>query len=303
MEEKRPRATGSLLLLLTCLFGATLFLRSPDLLLTPRFWAEEATHYYAPLQSANVETAFTLIINGNYQLLTNLIAYVATLFPAEYAAHVSSYASFAIALGMAVLLGWIAIQRNWPTAIACIAVVALALLPQGYEVYLSLTNAQWVCSVCMLFVLVLNLDSFSRPGYRVILMVSVLLGLTGVTSAMLAPAFLARRWFSPSPRHVVIGLILAGCAALQLAIILQADHPLRSFVFDGSVITRALVSQTIIAPLFGPSGYSEVLAAIKNENISHLAVPIVLLIGVAAPLAALAYDYRDAPEAVCSSTP
>ena len=37
MEEKRPRASGYLLLLLTYLFGATLFLRSSYLLLTPRF--------------------------------------------------------------------------------------------------------------------------------------------------------------------------------------------------------------------------------------------------------------------------
>jgi hypothetical protein len=262
LRPQAPRRIAFLVLL----FALVLFWRSPELLQNPRFWAEEGRCYYAPLQGADFFSTFGLIVRGNFQLLLNWIAYGATLVPARYAAHVTTYASLLPAAALAALVGAVSVQQRWPLALAGLIVVILALLPQGYEVYLTATNVQWILSVCVLLIAVIDAKNWKdshRYGAYAFAAVS---GLTGVCSAMLAPVFLVRRWISPSRPHFDIGLILGACAVVQAAVIVGHVHPDRSFPSSPLVLTLPVALQSILAPLIG-AGPVDHLAALPGNRL------------------------------------
>lgn len=100
-------------LLLVALFCAALFWRSPDLWVSPRFWAEEGKHYYAALQGESVFSMLTLVVRGNYLLLTNGVTYLATLTPATLAAHVTTYLSLLCLIFCIWLLSILSVQQGW----------------------------------------------------------------------------------------------------------------------------------------------------------------------------------------------
>ncbi|MFT3929007.1 MAG: hypothetical protein QM709_01815 [Spongiibacteraceae bacterium] len=252
--------------ILVALFWSTLFWRSPALFLSPRFWAEEGKYYYSNLQDENFFSTFTLIIRGNFQLLTNWIAYFATLVPAKFAAYVSTYISLLLLGFFAGLVGLLSIQRNWPPLLSGIVIVILALLPQGYEIYLTGTNVQWICPACLLVISLLDTKDWSSSRKIAIYIFAAISGLTGVCSAMLAPAFILRKCISPSQFHFKIGLILSCCAVLHGVIILANAHPDRTFPLDLFILTFPLALQSIWSPLIGGEAVDRVVILLGKEG-------------------------------------
>lgn len=244
---------------LALLFAGVLFWRSPGLLLGPRLWAEEGRHYYAALQGADFLSVFELVVRGNFQLLANAIAWCATLVPARYAAYVTTYASLLFAAALAALVGVLSMQQRWPLWLGGAIVAVLALLPQGYEIYLTATNVQWVCSACMLVLAVIDAQDWKSPQRGAAYAFAAVAGLTGVCSAMLAPVFLARRWLARSPAHFRIGLILTGCAMLQIAVILGRPHPDRAFPLSPLILTLPLALQSVLSPLLGAGAVDDLI--------------------------------------------
>lgn len=268
--NKLPATSGKYLYgFLIVLFAAALFLRSPLLFMSPRFWAEEGQFYYAQLQNDSIFSVVTLVVNGNYQFLINSIVFVATLVPAQYAAFVTTYLAFAITLILVIFVGIFAVQNSWPRVISATVVLILALLPQGYEIYLSATNLQWVCSATMLMVAVTQFDHgrVTSRGSISIFVLSIACGLTGVTSIMLAPFFLIRKWISPSPKHFAIGVILSICALIQLVVIFTHHHPDRALPTSGLILTAPILLQTILSPLIGVELVD--IIAVKLQTSSH----------------------------------
>lgn len=256
---------------LTISTGVFLFLtlilwRSPNLLLAPRFWAEEGVMYYAPLQDQGFFSASSLVVNGNFQLLTNWGAYFATWVPASYAAHVTTYLGLGVMICMVCIMGLIATQHQWSTPTFLISVAVLALLPHGYEIYLSTTNVQWVCSVCIFLMIAMKGDDLGKVPQTMFYGLALLSGLTGVCSAMLAPAFLLRRWVLPSVFHTRIGWLLSGCALFQLLVILNSPHPGRSFITDPFFLTFPLLLQSIWSPLLGAAAVDKWIVQINQAG-------------------------------------
>lgn len=184
-------------LVLTMLFAGLMLWRSPDLLIHPRLWAEEGRFYYNALQ--NGTSPLTLVIRGNYQLVTNLICYLATLVPAEWAAHITTYCSLLVALWCIILFSRFSVESDWPLARSAMIVAILALLAHGYEVYLSSTNTQWLCALSLLFICIGQWGTLR--GLRSVLLYGwvAVCALSGVPSSVMTPVFLVRGPSSDRP--------------------------------------------------------------------------------------------------------
>ena len=259
------------------LFWVTLFFRSPMLFLHPRFWAEEGSYYYAALQGRGFGSSFVLVVNGNFQLLTNWIAYCATLVPARFAAHVTTGLSLLVLgvfAGMVGLLSW---QRRWPLPLAAVLLVNLALLPQGYELYLTGTNVQWICSACVLLLLLLDVSGWTRARLRLSYLLVIVAGLTGVCSVLLAPAFLLRKTVQPSAFHFRCGLILSACALLHALVIASTPHPGRLVPSELFFLSFPLALQTVWSPLLGGGNVDTLLAWIFTGPWPRLGTALIYL--------------------------
>lgn len=238
-------------LLLVALFCATLFWRSPDLWVSPRFWAEEGKHYYAALQGESVFSMLTLVVRGNYLLLTNGVTYLATLTPATLAAHVTTYLSLLCLIFCIWLLSILSIQQGWSLFTSALTAIVLALLPQGYEIYLTATNIQWVCSVGMLLLSVVQTSDWRPHRQWIGYAFTLLAGLTGVCSVMLAPFFLIRKRIEPSAFHFNAGMILAVCTMLHAGVIFSNEHVDRNIPSNLFLLSFPTVLQSVFSPLVG----------------------------------------------------
>ena len=226
--------------------------RSPSLFRKPRMWAEEATWFYNQFQFMDFEHSITLIYRENYQFLTNLIVYVSTLFRAVWAAHVTTYVSLAVSTFVAYCLGLLVASRKAPWLFIVPLAAIWAFLPPGYEIFYTVTNLQWVCSISMLVLLTLPLERVGR-GHRLVFWAwSIVCGLTGVPSCIVAPAFLFRGIAERRKDHLIIGLLLSACAVFQLAIILT--HPaldVRLFPHNAKGLLLPALLQTCLSPILG----------------------------------------------------
>ena len=262
MEISTKKRIAALLLI----FLLVIIWRSPQLLIQPRFWAEEGRYYYSSLQGGSFVNTFTLIVRGNFQLLTNWILYFATLVPAKYAAYVSTYLSLLV-LGLFIsLVGLLTVQRKWPPLLSGVVIIIFALLPQGYEIYLCATNVQWLLSVCVVVILILDPKGWSDINKAAAYILVAISGLTGVCSVMLAPIFFLRGLILSSQFYYRSGLILVLCALFHIVIILQNSHEGRSFPTDIYTLTFPVLLQSIWAPLIGVQGVNDALGYFNSTN-------------------------------------
>lgn len=237
-------------LLLCAVFLAAMLFRSPGLLLEPRMWGEEAALYYAQLQFPG-NSLWTLVVRGNYQFLVNLAAGIGVLLPADKVAHATTYVGLVAALAAVALLGLLAAERGWRPWTTCVAAVAIAFLPQGYEVYLNSTNVQWVASVSVLLLALLNLQDWTPRARGWATAWLAVCAASGVPAVTLAPIMLARGVLSRSRPHLVMAALLALGALVQIAIILT--HPVvgREFELDPFLTVVGLFAQGVVGPLVG----------------------------------------------------
>lgn len=238
-------------LFLCFVFFATLFLRSGSLFLHPRLWAEEGSYYYYSLQDTSIFSPFFLTVRSNFQLLTNLVVYFSTLVPARYAAYVTTYLSLLVSFVFIGFFSILSIQNKWPTLLSVILVISFALLPQGYEIYLTATNIQWILSATMLFICIADYKHNSNAQNYFVYIISLIYGLTGVCSAMTAPFFFLKWRLDKEKPALIIGIILLACILLHLTIIVGAPHPDRNFSKDLFSLTFPMILQTMFSPIFG----------------------------------------------------
>lgn len=218
----------------------------------PRFWAEEGQFYYNVLQSG--DSPLTLVMRGNYQLITNLICYVATLVPTEWAAHVTTYGSLLVASWCIVLFSRFSIENGWPLTRAAMAVAILALCAQGYEVYLTSTNVQWLCAVSLLFIGITSWADLRGTRKALLYTWVAICALSGVPASIMTPVFLVKGTLLRSGIHFRLGLILAVGTAIQAAIIILHPQPDRLLSPTVLTMTAPWLLQTVASPIFTGGG-------------------------------------------------
>lgn len=213
------RQNKSFNLFLLTLAGLIVFLRSPQLFIEPRFWAEEASLYfrYAYLEGIWKGLIFVPTKVGGYLALsTNIISVLASLVPIEFAPFVTTYAAL-IVIFIPVLL--IVYGQSYLLTNNFLKFFALLVYLYGpahaQEAWLNSINLMSFWGIISLLILcedTSKLSSRRRGLYYLGLLLFA--GLTGVYTIFMAPAFLLKfileknRWsFKFLAMVVIAGLI------------------------------------------------------------------------------------------------
>lgn len=246
----------------TAVFVLCLVVRSPDLFRHPRFWAEEGNLYYRAMRDLPVRRALGFVANGNYQFLTNLFVELAVLSPPRQAALPTTYLPLLMAALGCFLMARLLVSAGCPALAVIVGAALFALQAGGYEVFLSATNVQWVCSVVTLL-LALQEDvaasgavAWGRYGLL------AACGLTGTPSCMLLPLFVGLAWHRPSRYRFALAAILAVAVAVQSGVILtHAGQVHRAFTVSPAIVI-AFALQTVLD------------GALPIDAVTSLAVPL-----------------------------
>lgn len=284
-------------------FMAAALLRSHHLFLSPRFWAEEGVSYYASLQSeAGFWQVISLVSGGNYQLGLNLFTWLATLVPALWAPHVTTLLSTLVALFLVWNLGRLLQERCVATWVIAWAAACFALLPQGYEIYFTVTNIQWLMGTSLLIIALRPLDTGGSSRMGGYYLWTGLCSLTGVPSIMLIPLFAYRFWRTGNRRFAYLALILVLGSCVQIFVILQHSHQGRAFSLDPALITTATLIQSFWSPLITAHAVQEIVQQVafrydRSALTSHgllIIVPLsTILVLLTARAAASRSSFRD----------
>jgi len=226
-EQPRPAAL-SWVAVAACLLAVVLFLRKPDSLLNPQFWAEDGT-FFLEAYDHGLWWTITRPIAGYLNTVPRLVAGLAVLFPLRAAPLLFNLAAFFVQmLPVLYLLSdrmgrWIP-DRRLRVVVAFLYVSA----PNSYETYVILDNSQWNLALAAL-VLLLADPPQSRLGYIGDLALLILFACTGPIAIFLLPLALQnllrqrhggqRRWFS-----IQCAIVAAG-AAVQMALLLVVGRP------------------------------------------------------------------------------
>jgi hypothetical protein len=269
------RAAPTIMLLGT--FVLVMLVKTPHIFLTPRLWAEEGTRYLNSFQTLGATDSMLLVVNANYQFLLNLIVLIASRLPMAWAAHVTTYVSFAVAILVAYQLQVFAREFALQRYVALLLVLMWALLAHTYEVFATATNLQWVCSISVLLLCTSSLSSRSKGSRYFVYGWVVACGLTGVASCVLALGFFLRTLLDKSRPHLVIGILLTVCSVLQLWIIATHETIVpRSFTRDIELLVLPTLLNTIAEPLIGARQEEQLVNAIQPGVEGAGAVKIVL---------------------------
>lgn len=173
-------------LLLAVVFGALLLSRRPAVLLDAAFWAEDGWVWYPEAYSLGWHSLLKPVA-GYLQTLSRLVALAAQAVPLAWAPTVFAAASLVIQALPAAFLVSPRMDRAWPSLWARLlfALIYVAL-PNSYEVYVNLTNAQWNLAVLAFLVLV-SRSPEGWPGRVFDTVVLIVSGLSGPLCLLLVP--------------------------------------------------------------------------------------------------------------------
>ncbi len=195
--------------------------RAPNLLLFPRFWAEEATEYFAYAYSHTFwETLFFFQksdVGGYFNLAASLPAALAgSLFSVESAPLVTTFFSFAVML-LPVSVLTFGSSYLWNSLFSrCFALLFIFLAPTATpEVWMNSINSQVFLGVFTFLILFENFENRSIAWKSFCCFMLLFAGLSGVYAIFLVPAFCARLYARRDPVTLLLVCCLLLCACIQ----------------------------------------------------------------------------------------
>lgn len=195
--------------------------RQPELLTQPRFWAEEGAVYF-PYAFAHsfLENLFHPEFGYN-TLYHSIVTSLATLVPLEKAPLVTTWAAFAVQMGvgaMVVRADIPLLDTLWKRA-ALLFLIPLVCYARNW---LNTVGVQyWLCILS--FLVLMEEPSGGgrfRPWGRAGML--VMGGLTGITSCLMTPVFFLKWLRTRSTRFLAYTAILTVCSFIQIGIFLSA---------------------------------------------------------------------------------
>jgi len=233
------------------LFLVVAYFKTPQLFKDPRFWAEEGAAYYKDCLGHTFATCLQIVHGGSYQLLENLMVYIASRLPIITAPAATMYLSLAVHLVVVGQIVQFTRAYRLSVAVTALLVLAWALLPATYEVWLSATNVQWVAGVSVLWVLVMPSEWLAEHRKGVLGWCAIC-GLSGVPGVLLAPVFVLRALLDRSRTILAIALVLGSCAAFQLATLAHFGTSEERTLASHNAITLVVpfFLQTVLSPVF-----------------------------------------------------
>ncbi len=264
------RTSDRSVLIFPLLFVVLAFVKTPNLFLDPRFWAEEGSAFFEPFLTKHfIESTFTTYI-GNYLFLTNLSVSLATFVPLKYAPAITTYFALVIHSLVAFQIGLFTKERGIALGVGLLLVVAWVFLPATYEVWLTATNLQWLTGVSMLLVLCMPDTALDRRRSAYLAWTAIC-AVSGVPATILAPIFLGRSLIEKNKMTLWIGLLLGAGAILQLIIISHNTITGRGFNFDFISLSVPILLQIVLVSLFGISATESFANHIKS-TFPHIAI-------------------------------
>jgi hypothetical protein len=244
-----PKWSTPLAALLT--IAVVMVARKPALFTDPRFWAEEASHFYTRFLNESTLTALGYVHVGSYQLLTNAIVVLATHVPLWAAPVVTTYLAFGVLLFVAYQIGILLREYQIGRIASALLLIAFALQWGMYEVALTATNVQWIAGLSTLVLLALPCAWLDR-NLRLSGLWLLLCGLSGIPAAICAPAFAVKALVFRSRSTALAAAILSVCVAVQALCVVLGDTSGRDLHKTWAVLLMPTLMQTAIEPFTGP---------------------------------------------------
>jgi hypothetical protein len=272
------------------LFLVVAYFKTPMLFKDPRFWAEDGAAYYKDCLGHTFSACLQVVHGGSYQLLENIMVYIAARLPIIAAPAATTYLSLAVHLvvvGQIVQFSRVYRLRGLVTVLL---VLAWALLPASYEVWLSATNVQWVIGVSVLWIFVMPTEWLVRHRKGVLGWCAVC-GVSGVPGVLLAPVFFLRSLLDRSRTILAIALVLAGCAVFQLLILAQFGVSTERSMASHDAITLVVpfFLQTVLSPILSVDFATILGQGLAAQRTSPGTIPFgIVLAGLAVMAAVIA---------------
>jgi hypothetical protein len=194
---------------------AALVLRRPDVLMSPKLWAEDGAIFMKDAYLRPVyKTVFTPY-SGYVLVVPRLWAALTTTLPVRFLP--LSYALFTLFLDAACLAVVLSKRFAWmiPSfAVRAVLFASLILIPGTWEINGNLTNSIWYTGLCLLL-LSFATDPESTVGKAAEVVVVLLFALTGAMSLVVAPLFALRWWRTRSWHSALVTLVVGGAALFQ----------------------------------------------------------------------------------------
>jgi len=189
--------------------GLVLFLRKPDSLRNPQFYAEDGTVFFIGARQLGLQ-AFLTPYGGYLHMLPRTIAYAAGFFDPLWTPAV--YNGVALCIDVAVVAMLFSQRVRLPAK--PVLALALALVPHNGEVFLSLTDLQWLLALAL--VLLLLTDDAATAAQRWFDRGALALcGLTGPFLCFLSPLFVMRAAVRRTREAATLAVLALLAAALQ----------------------------------------------------------------------------------------
>ena len=269
------------------LYAFVLVARAPWVLVQGRFWAEEATGYFAYAWDHPFLDALTAPHYGYFNLVANLGALLATHVSLESAPRFTTALGLLVQLIPAAVILFAAVPvLATPLRKAC-ALLLLLVAPANPEVYLNTIQAQHLlCAACGVILISETGGWADRVGKWLVLGLG---GLSGIACTFLAPLFWVQWWFERRRARLIQALILSVCALVQFAFISRSmAHNERQLRFDSTALIGATYAKFIAMPLAPAHTVQQHLAQLRAMVEQTGALPAWVWLVTAAGFAAFA---------------
>ena len=114
-------------------FAALSLVKAPNVLVDPRFWAEDGAFYFTNFRALDAWGALFYITNGNYQFLTNVLVYLATKVPLVHAPAITTYGAYLVDTLVVVLIHAVVASYGINRHVGLLLVAGWTLMPASYE--------------------------------------------------------------------------------------------------------------------------------------------------------------------------
>ena len=244
-------------LTLLCLILAIAFWRSPYIFLNGRFIGEEATHHFIyALENTFLKNLFYYDnVAGYFSLLPNILLWISTKIPIEFAPLITVYGSFFFII----LLPYLCLFRdsqflgneNKKIMASLILFLSPTFVP---EIWLNSLNSQiYLCLISILILFMINLNHTKKILNHILLLLG---GLSGIYTCALLPLFGLKFYLNKTRYNFMNVIILLTTNLLQLILIIYSklNNKLHASVLENDFTPEIVVNffyNIIAKPFFG----------------------------------------------------
>lgn len=253
------------------LVAVILFLRKPDAILNPQFWAEDSVVFFRDSITYGLSSIWHPHA-GYLHVVPRIVAWVGKFFPFAWIPSIYNLTSLILTVFVA---GYILYSKRLDLPNKPLLALFIVLIPQTEYVIINLTNIQWI--LCLLLILVLIQQRATSLGQLTVdTGIIILIGLTGPFLVLFSGLFMARWILKRDAYSAYLLLVALIVVAVQAGFIVNspttASAPIGSLAEVISQATEVLLKHLIFGLFFG-NYLNDV-----NDLVYYLMAAVVLLV-------------------------